>query len=49
MFNILLGIILEEIVIAANWRNSRNQNGRVPGLFHPSERAFWNLGPGTDV
>ena len=45
MFNILLGIILEEIVIAANWRNSRNQNGRVPGLFHPSQRGLSGILP----
>lgn len=40
MFNIPLGIILEETVIAPNWGDPRIQNGRVLGLFNPSQRRL---------
>lgn len=40
MFTILLGIILEETVISPNWGDPRIQNGRVLGLFNPSQRRL---------
>lgn len=40
MFNILLGIILAETVVAPNWGGPGSQNGRVLGFFNSWPRGL---------